>query len=595
MSKKHGRMSTIPMVNREAVEILEEFLKKHQESLTDVTPLNSIYQKVSELEVNEEKPSLRRNQSYCAASHESLLSNEFEYFQNTVFEEELNDYSAPLASGEDSDSHRDSPLSAPEATYYKRKSSADSSSSDDSQMASDKRHKKSFFKRARERLRMTLKRAKKNKKEHEENEEEKQPHKKKRKGKKKEKNGKVLSEVTTVTKTHIRQSSTMSDIPSRKSEITLRQGEVWESKDIKDKSGSFRHVKTHLKIKESTDSSATNGFTGSFKKLKSLHKGGKKSLSLGRKDKDVELARSQIYRRSYSDSHEKCIHVTKEESKEDENSTTTKIFKEVISMEKDDNCPSTQSKERRHLHLNVSPILPSDLPPTGNFEFESEHHEIVTTIQTPDGQMHKDKVIEHHEHLNDQLETDCPTEPVSGMDGEDSVDGAVGGVDVGDENEQKKMYKRIASKLAIMADEYLNSDSEGACSASEPQVPDNPHLTELEREIVDHLLSIKRNTQFPAAAATEILKQLTYNNFTQIVEAYTKDKDGWQQVVALFMFSKAAISLVGAGRALASQVKDLTLRYFEDKCASYIVEKGGWDSVLEDTDEDTEKKDAEKK
>lgn len=74
----------------------------------------------------------------------------------------------------------------------------------------------------------------------------------------------------------------------------------------------------------------------------------------------------------------------------------------------------------------------------------------------------------------------------------------------------------------------------------------------------------------------EILKQLTYNNFKQIVEAYTKNKNGFQEVVTLFMLSKAAISLVGAGRALASQVKDLTLQYFEDKCAAYIVERGGW-------------------
>lgn len=183
MSKKHSRMSTIPMVNRQAVEILEEFLKKHQESLKDITPMNSLYQKVSELEVNEEKPNLRRNQSYRAASHESLLSNENESFQNTLFEEELNTFTAPLASDEASDSTVESPVSAPEATYYKRKSSADSSSSDSSEWASEKRHKKSFFKRARERLRITLKIAKKNKTEREKKEE-KHSHKKKRKKRK---------------------------------------------------------------------------------------------------------------------------------------------------------------------------------------------------------------------------------------------------------------------------------------------------------------------------------------------------------------------------------------------------------------------------
>ena len=284
MSKKHSRTSTIPMVNRDAVEILEEFLKKRQHSLKDVTPMHSLYQKVSELEVNEEKQSFQRSQSYRAASHESLLSNEDEIFQQTVVEEILTP-TAPLASDEDSDSHAESPVSAPEATYYKRKSSADSSSSDSSEWAADKRHKKSFFKRARERLRITLKIQKKNKKEREEKEKKHSHKKKRKKGKKKDKDGKVLSEVTTVTKTHIRQSCTISDIPSHQSEVTLRQGDVWESKDIKDKSGIFKHVKTHLKIKESTDSNASNGFAGSFKKLKSLHRNGRKTLSLGRKGK----------------------------------------------------------------------------------------------------------------------------------------------------------------------------------------------------------------------------------------------------------------------------------------------------------------------
>ena len=80
----------------------------------------------------------------------------------------------------------------------------------------------------------------------------------------------------------------------------------------------------------------------------------------------------------------------------------------------------------------------------------------------------------------------------------------------------------------------------------------------------------------------EILKHLTYNNFKQIVEGYTKDKRGVQELAALFMLSKFAINIVGAGRALASQVKDLTLQYFEDKLAAYIVERGGWVSFYFD-------------
>ena len=59
------------------------------------------------------------------------------------------------------------------------------------------------------------------------------------------------------------------------------------------------------------------------------------------------------------------------------------------------------------------------------------------------------------------------------MENEDTVDGAVGGASDVDDDTKREMYKRVASKLAIMADEYLCSDSEGTCSTSELQMAEN--------------------------------------------------------------------------------------------------------------------------
>ena len=45
---------------------------------------------------------------------------------------------------------------------------------------------------------------------------------------------------------------------------------------------------------------------------------------------------------------------------------------------------------------------------------------------------------------------------------------------------------------------------------------------------------------------------------------------------ALFNITKRAIQLAGASGALAVQIKEMSLRYFEDTCAGWIVGQGGW-------------------
>ncbi|CAI9718364.1 Hypothetical predicted protein [Octopus vulgaris] len=540
MVGKRRRQSTIPMVKQEANAILEEFLMRHQESLTSITPMNSVYQKVSELEVFEEKPNFKRRASYRKASHESILSDDS--FHSMTKTEITYENTAPLASDEECSSSIESPSSAPGflCNSSKLRHSSSNSSSSSSDNDSRVRRKKSLFKRAKERLRMSFNISRKFKKiqaEKEANNDNVFIKKKDKKKKKKVKTkDKVLKEVTTYTRTHIRQSSTISDIPCQKTEITLREGEIWESKKIKEKN-------------ESTE------------------------------QRNIV---QNIHHRTASEGNDKAIHVIKEESKDNKDSTTTNVLNEIIALDNDaeNDYPLIEtSAPRNNLHLNINPVFTSELPDRGNFEFKAEHVEKVTTVCTPDGLTQRRSSVEHYEHLSD-----CDNTEVNN-DEFDEVDGAVGGVMSSEPSEDQSktdMFKRVADKLMNLADTQTSaSDSEGACARIQ-----SPELSELEKELVEYILSIKTSSQFPSEAVIDILKQLTYQNFKETFEAYSKDKSGLQEVAALFFLSKAAINLVGPFRAMASQIKELTLRYFEDKCAAFIVEKGGWDSVLEDTDEE---------
>ena len=55
---------------------------------------------------------------------------------------------------------------------------------------------------------------------------------------------------------------------------------------------------------------------------------------------------------------------------------------------------------------------------------------------------------------------------------------------------------------------------------------------------------------------------------------------GWQQLALMFRLTQSAVQLVGMGTAAALHIKEMSLRYFEDKFASWIVGQGGWVSDI---------------
>ena len=80
-------------------------------------------------------------------------------------------------------------------------------------------------------------------------------------------------------------------------------------------------------------------------------------------------------------------------------------------------------------------------------------------------------------------------------------------------------------------------------------------------------------------AAVRIAGIVTYNQFKNTVGEAVGKEIGWDQVSALFNITKRAIQVAGASGALAAQIKEMSLRYFEDKFAGWIVGQGGWVSM----------------
>jgi hypothetical protein len=80
----------------------------------------------------------------------------------------------------------------------------------------------------------------------------------------------------------------------------------------------------------------------------------------------------------------------------------------------------------------------------------------------------------------------------------------------------------------------------------------------------------------PTPVVAELVKNASYSKFKQIVNENFSSEPGWQQVAIMFRFTQVAVQMAGMGTAVALQIKEMTLKYFEDKFASWIVGQGGW-------------------
>jgi len=68
----------------------------------------------------------------------------------------------------------------------------------------------------------------------------------------------------------------------------------------------------------------------------------------------------------------------------------------------------------------------------------------------------------------------------------------------------------------------------------------------------------------------------SYGMFQSVVNEAIRGESGLQQIAFMFQLSSAAIEHVGTGTDLANSIKNMTMRYFEQFFAPWVVEQGGW-------------------
>ena len=81
----------------------------------------------------------------------------------------------------------------------------------------------------------------------------------------------------------------------------------------------------------------------------------------------------------------------------------------------------------------------------------------------------------------------------------------------------------------------------------------------------------------PGSLAAELAGSPSYSKFEEILSANVgPDGAGWRQVAFVFRLTRSAVHLAGMGTSVAGTMREFTIKYFEEKFASWIADRGGW-------------------
>ncbi|OPL20219.1 hypothetical protein AM593_09954, partial [Mytilus galloprovincialis] len=117
----------------------------------------------------------------------------------------------------------------------------------------------------------------------------------------------------------------------------------------------------------------------------------------------------------------------------------------------------------------------------------------------------------------------------------------------------------------------------------------------LAKDLVDELRKegdrLSREMNLPAnllPIVMDMVKQITYDHFKDLVKKALCETIGWDQVALYFYISKAAIVMAGASGSIACRLKDMAVRYFHEELSPWIYDRGGLETMLEETDSEVD-------
>ncbi|XP_071114149.1 transcriptional regulator ATRX homolog isoform X4 [Haliotis cracherodii] len=185
----------------------------------------------------------------------------------------------------------------------------------------------------------------------------------------------------------------------------------------------------------------------------------------------------------------------------------------------------------------------------------------------------KEKKANGSKHGDSADDVDSPTDAPADKD--EAIDKIV-----------KKLIE-IGDNLSSESESHRSQEAEGAVGGA-PGRGDGK-LSSLEQQILECLREGgDRMSHNIDEHATEFIdgavRQTVYQKFCSTLRQSVGDDVNWNQMALVFHATKSALKVAGVGSKKANELKDLTLKYVMERCASWIVDQGGWESIVSDSD-----------
>ncbi|XP_071114144.1 splicing regulatory glutamine/lysine-rich protein 1-like isoform X1 [Haliotis cracherodii] len=258
----------------------------------------------------------------------------------------------------------------------------------------------------------------------------------------------------------------------------------------------------------------------------------------------------------------------------------------LVSQSTDHSAPRTIQVHGAHIDKG---LFPNMVPQRGVIESSVEIDRKCVTI-ADDGLWECNVTMHSHQRTRfvtqTSIEIDGSTDLHDEMDDVDSPTDAPADKDEAIDKIVKKLIE-IGDNLSSESESHRSQEAEGAVGGA-PGRGDGK-LSSLEQQILECLREGgDRMSHNIDEHATEFIdgavRQTVYQKFCSTLRQSVGDDVNWNQMALVFHATKSALKVAGVGSKKANELKDLTLKYVMERCASWIVDQGGWESIVSDSD-----------
>ncbi|XP_022291933.2 uncharacterized protein LOC111103167 isoform X2 [Crassostrea virginica] len=157
-------------------------------------------------------------------------------------------------------------------------------------------------------------------------------------------------------------------------------------------------------------------------------------------------------------------------------------------------------------------------------------------------------------------------------------------------DEKEHRIAEVASRLKFIGDKAVERYNTESSSSAVESPQGQGHSGRADDRLVQQLVEAFRqegdrfSQEFKLGSLTpvvlDIARQHTYSQFKSVVHASLQSSIGWDQIALYFHLTRTAVHVAKGSVSVAQ----MAYQYFRETYSGWVEERGGWETMLEETD-----------